>query len=275
MRIKEMTSLDKTSPAAATAKAGRAAAEGRQRLSQSERAYQELKRRILDNEMPAGFQALEQELAELLGMSRTPVREALIRLAKEGIVEVRPRHGMRILPISVADMREIYEILTGLESTAAEIVAERGLDHDSLGTLRRAVEDMDSALADDDLRAWAEADERFHNLLVEFSGNERQRAAACLGEHLSRPGPPRAYGDAPPPAQAGGFKQGPRGGGGRDRAAGRRGCAPSASPASPPRRRHAGRTAGTARHHPALASGVGRRLRRPSPEPPCRSGRSA
>ncbi len=176
MRIKEMTSLDKTSPAAATAKAGRAAAEGRQRLSQSERAYQELKRRILDNEMPAGFQALEQELAELLGMSRTPVREALIRLAKEGIVEVRPRHGMRILPISVADMREIYEILTGLESTAAEIVAERGLDHDSLGTLRRAVEDMDSALADDDLRAWAEADERFHNLLVEFSGNERLRA---------------------------------------------------------------------------------------------------
>ncbi|HIC81948.1 MAG TPA: GntR family transcriptional regulator, partial [Kiloniellaceae bacterium] len=77
-----MTSLDKSRPPAAKASTKTAAADGNQRLSQSERAYQELKRRILDNEMPAGFQALEQELAELLGMSRTPVREALIRLAK-------------------------------------------------------------------------------------------------------------------------------------------------------------------------------------------------
>lgn len=145
------------------------------RLSQSERAYQDIKRRILDNEMPAGFQALEQELAEMLGMSRTPVREALIRLAEEGIVEVRPRHGMRVLPISVADMREIYEILTGLESTAAEIVATRGLTKDELGALHTAVSDMDAALAKDDLPGWAQADEHFHNLLVEYCGNERLR----------------------------------------------------------------------------------------------------
>lgn len=153
----------------------RTAGRGGQRLSQSERAYQDLKRRILDNEMPAGFQALEQELAELLGMSRTPVREALIRLADEGMVEIRPRHGMRVLPISVADMREIYEILTGLESTAAEIVASRGLSEQDLAALREAVGDMDSALARDDLIGWASADERFHNLLVEYSGNERLR----------------------------------------------------------------------------------------------------
>lgn len=156
-------------------RADKAGTGGTPKLSQSERAYQDLKRRILDNEMPAGFQALEQELAELLGMSRTPVREALIRLADEGIVEIRPRHGMRILPISVADMREIYEILTGLESTAAEVVAARGLSDEKLAALRTAVSDMDIALSKDDLKGWASADERFHNLLVEYSGNERLR----------------------------------------------------------------------------------------------------
>lgn len=103
------------------------------------RAYGEIKRRILDNEMPAGFQALEQELAELLEMSRTPVREALVRLADEGMVEVRPRHGMRVLPLSSADMREIYQILASLESTAAALAAENGLSAGQLGHLRAVV----------------------------------------------------------------------------------------------------------------------------------------
>ncbi|WP_322095962.1 GntR family transcriptional regulator [Pelagibius litoralis] len=172
-----MTEIDRAGEAAPVAALpeNKTAGRGNPRLSQSERAYQDLKKRILDNEMPAGFQALEQELAELLGMSRTPVREALIRLADEGIVEIRPRHGMRILPISVADMREIYEILTGLESTAAEIVATRGVNQQQLAALHAAVSDMDIALAEDDLPGWAGADERFHNLLVEFSGNERLR----------------------------------------------------------------------------------------------------
>jgi len=159
----------------AIARAGSPASEAG-RLSNTQRAYNELKRRILDNEMPAGYQALEQELAELLGMSRTPVREALIRLANEGMVEVRPRHGMRVLPISAQDIREIYDVLTSLESTAAELVARNGLSQERLETLNRAVRDMDDALAADDMLAWADADERFHELLVEYSGNERLRA---------------------------------------------------------------------------------------------------
>ena len=63
-------------------------------------AYATMRRRILDNAWPPGLRALEQELAQELGMSRTPVREALIRLRKEGLVEVVPRHGMRVLPVS-------------------------------------------------------------------------------------------------------------------------------------------------------------------------------
>jgi DNA-binding GntR family transcriptional regulator len=61
-------------------------------------AYEALRRRILDNTYPPGHQALEQALAAELGISRTPLREALIRLQKEGLVEVIPRHGMRVLP---------------------------------------------------------------------------------------------------------------------------------------------------------------------------------
>ncbi len=172
-----MTDIDEATKASAglTGNTGKPVKRGANRVSQSERAYLELKRRILDNEMPAGFQALEQELAEMLAMSRTPVREALIRLAEDGIVEVRPRHGMRVLPISISDMREIYEILTGLESTAAEIVARRGLEPQKLATLHAAVSEMETALAADDLPGWAQADEDFHNLLVEYSGNERLR----------------------------------------------------------------------------------------------------
>ncbi len=143
---------------------------------QTDRAYAEIKRRILDNAMPAGFQALEQELAEDLQMSRTPVREALIRLANEGMVEVRPRHGMRVLPISAEDTREIYEILTSLESAAAAAAAQRGVSHAQLQALEGAVADMDRALAEDDLQKWAEADERFHMLLVDYAGNRRLRA---------------------------------------------------------------------------------------------------
>jgi DNA-binding GntR family transcriptional regulator len=90
-----------------------------------ERVYQALRARILDNLWPPGYQALEQALALELGVSRTPVREALIRLHNEGLVEVVPRHGVRVLPVSPVDMAEIYAILTSLESLAAELAAKR------------------------------------------------------------------------------------------------------------------------------------------------------
>ena len=151
--------------------ATKSAAKGRK--SFSHKAYADLKERILSNRLPAGYQATEQEVSELLNMSRTPVREALIRLQNEGLVEIRPRHGMRVLPVSAADMREIYEVLQALESTAAALVATRGLTDDELKALNQAVVDMDAALDADDLNAWAEADRKFHSLLVQYCGNDR------------------------------------------------------------------------------------------------------
>ena len=90
------------------------------RLSRVESAYQAIRRRILDNEYPQGHHVREQELAAELGMSRTPIREALVRLEHEGLVQLIPRHGMRVVPLPVDDLRDMYEVLTALELTAIE-----------------------------------------------------------------------------------------------------------------------------------------------------------
>jgi DNA-binding GntR family transcriptional regulator len=141
-----------------------------------DRAYQAIRQRILDNVWPTGHQALEQEVALALGMSRTPVHEALMRLHNEGLVDVVPRHGMRVLAVSADDMREIYEILTGLECMAAERLARLRPDAKTLEPLVTATKAMDRALKAGDLDAWAAADERFHFHLLELAGNRQLQA---------------------------------------------------------------------------------------------------
>ncbi len=136
-------------------------------------AYEQIRQRMLDNVWPPGYRALEQEVALALGMSRTPVREALLRLHSEGLVEVVPRHGMRVLPVSPNDMREIYQILTALECMAAELLASRKPSDKDLKPLIDATKAMDKALKANDLEAWAAADERFHAQLVDLAGNRQ------------------------------------------------------------------------------------------------------
>jgi DNA-binding GntR family transcriptional regulator len=139
-------------------------------------AYEQIRRRILDNAWPPGHRALEQEVALALGMSRTPVREALLRLQSEGLVEVIPRHGMRVQPVSPNDMREIYQILTALECMAAELLAQRKPADSELEPLVADTQAMDKALSAEDLDGWAAADERFHAHLVELAGNRHLQA---------------------------------------------------------------------------------------------------
>ncbi|WP_417455179.1 GntR family transcriptional regulator [Kiloniella sp.] len=143
------------------------------KISLTEKAYRELKRRILENELPPGTQLMEGELAELLDISRTPAREAMTRLEVEGLVEVRARHGMKVKPISVSDMQEIYALLTGLESTAAWQAAKNDHSRGEIESLRGTVKEMDNALHAEDLKAWALSDEKFHKLLVSMSRNNR------------------------------------------------------------------------------------------------------
>src|SRR6476661_4705029 len=79
-------------------------------------AYRALKNAIRENVFPPGYQGSEQEIASKLGMSRTPVHEAIIRLQEEGLVRVITRRGILVCPISPEDMREIYDIIIALES---------------------------------------------------------------------------------------------------------------------------------------------------------------
>ncbi len=147
-----------------------------QKPSQVDRAYGELKADILANRLPAGFQAPEPEIAERLGMSRTPVREALLRLQSDGLIELIPRRGAKVLPISFEDMREIYEILTALEPEAAAGLAARSDKDPIFQALNPTVLAMEQALAEEDLEAWALADEQFHLNLLHCHNNHRMTA---------------------------------------------------------------------------------------------------
>lgn len=143
------------------------------RRSLADRAYYLIKRKILSTAYPPGYQVMEQELAESLGMSRTPVREAMVRLEEEGLCRIFPRRGMRVNAFSAEDMREIYELLCCLEAKAVENVARREPKSGVLSKLDRAVARMEAALEADDLERWAAADARFHKLIFELCGNRR------------------------------------------------------------------------------------------------------
>jgi len=139
----------------------------------TQRAYETLKSMIMDNALKPSASYLEKEIAEKLGTSRTPAREAMQQLEREGFVEMRPRHGMRVLPLSAKDMEEVYAILTELEPLAAELAAKRGLSQAEMAQMQEAVDQMDACLEEDNLNGWAEADDHFHSLLAKFSGNKR------------------------------------------------------------------------------------------------------
>ena len=146
--------------------------------SLAEGAYAEIKRRILSNEYPGGFQILEDALCEELGMSRTPLREGLLRLQNDGLVELLPRRGMRVLPLNADDIADIYEVISALELLAARTLASQADNAGPVSRLQAEVIEMERALDRDDLDGWAVADERFHRILADESGNPRLATAA-------------------------------------------------------------------------------------------------
>lgn len=145
----------------------------KQRDSLTDQAYTRLKKEIMENRMPPGFQAFEQDLADMLKMSRTPVREALIRLQNEGLIELRPRRGMRVLPLRPSDMREIYEVLNAIECEAVSIIAGRRPALKEIAPLDSAASAMEKAMEEEDLNAWAAANTRFHKSLLRLCRNKR------------------------------------------------------------------------------------------------------
>ncbi|MEP2641327.1 GntR family transcriptional regulator [Roseobacter sp.] len=141
--------------------------------SNAQRALHQLRDMIFSGQLAAGSSHLETELASLLDMSRTPVREAVLLLEGQGLLELKPRKGVRILPVSPTDMREIYDVLTELESLSAEHAAQKNYGVDDLRALQTAIEDMEQALSEGNLDDWAAADDRFHMELVVLGQNKR------------------------------------------------------------------------------------------------------
>jgi DNA-binding GntR family transcriptional regulator len=135
---------------------------------------------ILDNQLSPGTHLLELEVANLLGVSRTPVREG-DGAARPGGPDRAARPPRHARPADLPGRHGgDHQILTALEAAAAEIVAskppfERGVD-----LLNRAIRDMTRALDGGALEKWAEADERFHKLLIELAGNKRLAASVNL-----------------------------------------------------------------------------------------------
>ncbi|MCJ2075373.1 GntR family transcriptional regulator [Methylobacterium sp. E-041] len=151
------------------------AEEGDRRPSLVDDAYAAMKEEIRESRFPPGYQASEQEIALRLGMSRTPVHEAAIRLQEDGLVRILSRKGIVICALAPADMREIYDVVIAVEGRAAALIA--GLPEAereaAAARLAAATTAMAEARAAGDHAAWGHADEDFHRTLVERAGNGR------------------------------------------------------------------------------------------------------
>ena len=130
------------------------------------------------------------QLADLLGVSRSPVREGMLRLAEAGLVEIRRNRGFRVLPPRAHDIEEIVEIRLALEPPAARKAAERGTGEQH-AAIRAALDAMAAAAASGGDESFWPADRTLHDLLLRAAGNSRAAAiVAQLRSTTALLGPP-------------------------------------------------------------------------------------
>jgi len=103
---------------------------GRKSLSLTDRAYALLRHEIITCQLPPGCEVSEHELAERLGVSKTPIREALGRLGSEGLVAAFPRRGYRVTPVTIKDMNDLFAVRAVLEGEAAALAARNMTEED-------------------------------------------------------------------------------------------------------------------------------------------------
>lgn len=152
------------------------------RLSRVETAYRKIKARILSNEYPASFQILEPQLAEKLGVSRTPVREALIRLEADKLIELIPRRGMKVVGMTPTCISEAYSVLATLELKAL-VTIEPG----TAERIRSAAIGMQESVEQSNLGAWYEHYNELRDSLVsDCQNNELRALTVSLRERLMR-----------------------------------------------------------------------------------------
>lgn len=130
--------------------------------------YGKIRTDILTCALAPGARVFENDLAERYGVSKSPVRDALLRLQEQGLVEVLPRKGYLIRPISIADAKDLYEMRLLLEKSCIRRACELATDED-LASLDR----FRSADNDDGLAEWVGYNREFHRAVAACSGNAR------------------------------------------------------------------------------------------------------
>jgi DNA-binding GntR family transcriptional regulator len=139
----------------------------------AEVTYLTIRRQILSGERAGGEWLREGDLAAVIGVSRTPVREALRRLAAEGLVRHEPNRGVQVEDWGVGDLDEIFSLRSQLEPWGCGLAATTGLaDLDALGDLADRM-DAEARRDPPDLDAITELNNRFHRTVLEASGNGR------------------------------------------------------------------------------------------------------
>ncbi len=145
------------------------------RVNLPTRVYDLVKRRIVSNELPFGTKLSEDNLARQLGVSRTPIREALNRLAQEGLVTVSPGRGAFVATLSFDDMVQLLEIREALEGMAARLASSR-ITKSTLNKLRELLEVGAPERERNGYKGYLDADREFHDAIT----------SACGNHHLSR-----------------------------------------------------------------------------------------
>jgi len=139
----------------------------------SQKAYEQLKSMILSNKLQGGRYMLEEEVNEIVGMSRTPLRGALAKLEHEGLISIFPRRGIRIMTLTLDDLFEIYRLLEVIEALAIKTLVNAD-DHSEKGKqLLALIDTMEAALDNSSLNEWAEAYAAFHKMLVSLTNMKR------------------------------------------------------------------------------------------------------
>lgn len=134
--------------------------------------FNTLRQAILKGEMEPGERLMEIQLAQKLGVSRTPIREAIRKLELEGLVIMIPRKGAEVAHITEKDMKDVLEVRSALEELAATLAC-RNVTADRLSELKAANKVFESAIVSKDVVAIVDADVAFHDIIYAMTENAR------------------------------------------------------------------------------------------------------
>lgn len=134
--------------------------------------FNTLRRAILTGELKPGERLMEIHLANRLGVSRTPIREAIHKLELEGLVTMIPRRGAEVAQITEKSMNDVLEVRRALDALCAELACDR-ITEDGQDSLRHACDNFEAAVKTGDAQKIAQADVALHDIIVCATGNQR------------------------------------------------------------------------------------------------------